>query len=302
MGKTKTAFVSDLDENKSSEQAYKEKKERQAKEAAAKAQAEKPEGETFITKENKNAKKAKTNKEEEKIKVPGLKGGQKVKVVEAENTLEQEDERIKDQETKEKKVTKEKIRSQKYKVAKTKLTEGKRYNLAEAIKLAQETSYSSFDGTIELHLVVKKVGTSATVTLPHSSGKTKKVEVANDETLKKLKDGKIDFDVLLATPEMMPKLVAYARVLGPKGLMPNPKNGTLISDISKAKSFSTDALTIKTEKAAPLIHTAIGKVSLETQKLIENAESIFKTLDGSKKIIRAFTKASMGPSVRIEVR
>lgn len=288
MGKTKTAFIAEVqDENKSSQDAYKEKKVRQAKEAAARA----------------GVKESATKKDEEKkIHIPGLKGGQRVKIVEAES-LPEVAEILSDTDTKtQKKTAKEpKIRSKKYLEQKSKVTPGRAYALADAIKLAQETSYSSFDGTIELHLMVKKTGTTAQVVLPHAAGKEKKIEVATDATIEKLKTGKVDFDVLLATPDMMPKLVVFAKILGPRGMMPNPKNGTLLSTIAKAKNFSANSRSIKTEKEAPLIHTAIGKVSQKTEELVENAEVILIALGGNKQVIKAFAKASMGPSVRIQI-
>ncbi len=253
--------------------------------------------------QDKNKDKAKGPEQSRRVRVAGLKGGQRrVKIVEAEQ-LPEDTEKLGDKDTKKtKEATKPRTRSKKYDEAKAKVAQGKAYNLPEAIKLAQETSYSSFDGSVELHIMVKRVGTSANVTLPNSTGKEKRVEVATDETIKKLSEGKVDFDVLLATPDMMPKLVPFARILGPRGMMPNPKNETLISDPSKAKNYSANSVTLKTEKSAPLIHTAIGKVSQETGKLVENAESIFKALGGNKQIISVYTKASMGPSVKVEVK
>ncbi|MBI3443758.1 hypothetical protein HY008_03730, partial [Candidatus Woesebacteria bacterium] len=182
------------------------------------------------------------------------------------------------------------------KIDKTKL-----YALPEAIKLVKETSYSKFDGAVELHLVIKKAGTSANVSLPHSAGKQKKVEVASEETVKKLSEGKIDFDVLLATAEMMPKLVPFARVLGPRGLMPNPKNGTLIKNAKEAGKFSGNSLTLKAEKEAPLIHMVIGRVSQEDRELIENAEAIIGVFGKDKQLVRAYAKATMGPSVKLAI-
>lgn len=258
MGKTKTAFVGEVVEEKPK----KEKKEK-----------------------------------EKKVHIAGLKGGQRIKVVEAEAAPTKEEE-VKEEE---KKVKAPKVRSKKYQEAKTKITAGQLYPIDEAIKLVKETSYSKFNGAVELHLVVKKAGLSAKVTLPHSAGKEKKVEVASDETIKKLESGKIDFDILLATPEMMPKLVPFARILGSKGLMPNPKNGTLISDIKKAKSFSAATLNLKTEKEAPLMHTVVGKVSQDEKQLKENTEAILNALGGSKQILKAYLKATMGPSVKIAI-
>jgi large subunit ribosomal protein L1 len=154
---------------------------------------------------------------------------------------------------------------------------------------------------MELHMVVKKSGISGQVTLPFQAGKTKKVEIADENTIEKLRSGKIDFDILIATPEMMPKLVPFARLLGPKGLMPNPKNGTLVNDPKKATSFSTATVTLKTEKEAPLIHTVVGKNSQKDEEIVGNVEAILKVFGGSKQIVRAFVKSTMSPSVKLQL-
>lgn len=243
--------------------------------------------------------------EEEKVHISGLKGGQRVKVVEAapneEAPILEEGAEATETEGKKTKKVVEKIRSKKYQEAKAKIELGKAYPVKDAVKLVKETSYSKFDGTVELHLMVKKTGTNVQVTLPHTAGREKKIEIADDATIDKLKTGKIDFDVLIATPDMMPKLVPFARILGPKGLMPNPKNGTLVPDPKKAKGFSAGTMTLKTEKEAPLIHTVIGKVSQADSELAENMEAIFKALGGAKQIVRAFVKSTMSPSVKLQV-
>ena len=239
--------------------------------------------------------------EEGKVHVAGLKGGQRVKVVEAAVTEEAPIEDIKlqsDKGTKSKKII-EKVRGKKYVEAKKKFDREKFYKVLEAVKLVKDSSYSKFDGTMELHLVMKKAGISSQVALPFQAGKQKKVEIADENTVAKLKEGKIDFDILVATQEIMPKLVPFARLLGPKGLMPNPKNGTLVPDLKKAKAYSTGAVTVKTEKEAPLIHTVVGKNSQADKEIVENIEAIFKVLGGNKQIVRAFVKSTMSPSVKI---
>lgn len=273
MGKTKTAFVTGVaEEAKTSAERYKEKKEKQAlREAQGK---------------------------QKKVHIAGLKGGQRVKMVEAEVVPTEEPQAASP--TSHKATRAPRLRGKKYLQSKTKIDRHKTYSLPEAIKLVKETSYSKFDGTIELHLVVKKTGFSANVTLPHPAGKEKKVEIASDATIKKLAAGKIDFDVLLATPEMMPKLVPFAKVLGPKGLMPNPKNGTLITDPKKIKDFSAASTVIKTEKEVPLIHTVIGKVSQTEKELIANFEAIIKAIS-EKQIVKAYLKATMGPSIKLTI-
>lgn len=266
MGKTKTQFVEGSSDIKSGEEKYKEKQ------------------------------KKKAEKESEKVHIAGLKGGQRVVAISAEPT---------DSETEAEKKTKDaskgpKVRSKKYKDAKAKVTQDKFYAIIDAIKLLKDTSFSKFDGTCEIHMVVKKEGISANYELPYSGGKQKKVEVADEATLEKLKSGKIDFDVLLATADMMPKLVPFARLLGPKGMMPNPKNGTLIKDKKDAGKFSGNRVMVKTEKGAPLIHTTFGKVSQKEEELIKNCETILDAIN-RKVIDRAYVKATMGPAIKLKV-
>ena len=261
---------------------------------------------TTIVGENKNKEKhQKARKTEEgKMHLSGLKGGQRIKIVGAAPEEEAPilEESAKKTETSIQKTKRtEKKRGKKYLESKKKFDSTKTFSPSEAVKIVKDTSYSKFDGTVELHLVVKKAGTSIQVALPHQAGRTKKVEIASDKTIEKLKEGKIDYDVLVATPDMMPKLVPFARILGPKGLMPNPKNGTLVTDPKKLSSFSASTITIKTEREAPLVHTVVGKVSQEDEEIVENIEAILKALGGGKQIIRGYLKATMGPAIKLKI-
>jgi len=195
----------------------------------------------------------------------------------------------------------EKVRGKKYLESKGKVSRTTLYKTEDAIKAVKESSYSKFDGTMELHLVVKKTGVNVQTTLPYSTGKQKKIEIADDKTLAKLKEGKVDFDLLLATADMMPKLAMFARLLGPKGLMPNPKNGTVIKSEKDAEKFKGNLITLKTEREAPIVHTSFGKVSQKDEELVKNTEAILTALGGSKTIIRAFMKSTMSPSVKIQI-
>jgi large subunit ribosomal protein L1 len=256
-----------------------------------------------MAKEDKNKLKSeKAHKADEaKVHISGLKGGQRVKAVGASSTEESAVTAEGSTQAKSsggRKVT-EKVRGKKYVESKKKFDHEKYFALKEAVKLVKDSSYSKFDGTMELHLIVKKTGLSASVSLPFQAGKTKKVEIADDTTIEKLKAGKIDFDVLVATVAMMPKLVPFARLLGPKGLMPNSKNGTLVPDEKKAKSYSAGNVLLKTEKEAPLVHTVVGKNSQKDEEIIANVEVVLKAFGGGKQIEKAFIKSTMSPSVKL---
>jgi large subunit ribosomal protein L1 len=281
MGKTKTAFVSDTGSAEvSGKEAY-EAKRKKKEEAEAKKKAQ--------------------------IAGLGLKGGERIKVVggeipteipnEERATTESTEKRTEG--TEKKKPVKIKTHGKNYTSAKGKISRDKLYSLSDAIKLLKELKFSKFDETVELHLVVKKVGTSAQVTLPFSAGKAKMVEVADDKTLEKLKSGKLDFDILLATAEMMPKLVPFAKTLGPKGLMPNPKNGTLIKSAKEAEKFKGNSLGLRTEKDKPLVHTVVGKLSQKEEELLSNTQTILEGFAGSKQIIKAYMKSTMSPSIKL---
>lgn len=274
MGKTKTAVIGGIEDEskKTSKQLYTEKKARQ---------------------------KAKTD-EDQKIRVSGLKGGERVKVVTGEST-EVASTQVSEKDTKDKFKRVKTPRGKKYLEAKSKLNKNKKYTVKDAITEIKKVIYSSFDETMELHLIMKKKPTTVTVTLPHSFGKGKKVAVADDKVISDIEKNKIDFDILLATPEMMPKLVAFAKILGPRGLMPNPKNGTIIKTKKDAEKFSSNTLNLKTEKEAPLIHTSFGKVSMDDKELTENAETILKELGKNKQIVKAFLKSTMSPSIKIQL-
>jgi len=238
----------------------------------------------------------KSLKEEKGVHIPGLKGGERVVAVAAEPLPE---EQAPQEQKSEKKKKASKARGKKYLAKKIKIDPKKGYPLAEAITLLKETSYSRFDGAAEIHLVVAKKGISAEVSLPYFKGKEKRVEIASEETIKKIEAGKIDFDVLLSTPAFMPKLLKYAKILGPKGLMPNPKNGTITEKPEEAiKTYQKASLSIKTESSFPLIHAVFGKISQPEKELEENLKALLSAV-GARNIRKAVIKATMGPGIRI---
>lgn len=199
------------------------------------------------------------------------------------------------------KVAQKKVRprSPKYASARSKVDKTTTYDPFAAVELLKRLSYTKFDGTVEAHAVLKEVGESATITFPHSTGKKRVVVIADDKVLAEIEAGNINFDVLIASPDMMPKLTKYARVLGPRGLMPNPKMGTLTPNPEKAKeTLEAGAMTIKTEKKAPLIHVSIGKVSSDTKDLVENIEALVKAFKG--KMLRLTISATMSPGIKVD--
>lgn len=248
-------------------------------------------------------KKVKPSKKETKIHLSGLKGGQRIKVVEAPSVVEtMEGLGTSAEQTTPQKEREEHHRGKKYLEARAKVDPKKAYSLADATKLLKETSTSKFDGSVELHLVLGKDSVNAKIELPHSTGKVRKVEIAGDETIEKLKSGKIDFDVLLASPETMSRLVPLAKLLGPRGLMPNPKNGTLVADPRKSvESFSGNHIMVKTEKSAPLTHNVVAKVGQPEKEIEDNIKAVLQSV-GENNIKKAVVSPSMGPGINIAIQ
>ncbi len=224
-----------------------------------------------------------------------------------------------------------KQRGKKYVEALGKIEKGKAYTKEEAIKLAKETSISKFDGSVEvavrLNLDTKKADQQlrGAIVLPHGTGKTKKVLViAKGDNAKKAeeagadyvgdvdmlekieKENWFDFDVMIATPDMMPLLGKLGRVLGPKGLMPNPKTGTVTTDVAKAVSeVKAGRVEYRTDSFGN-VHGIIGKVSFTEEQLLDNLNAFIATIVKVKPstvkgdyIKNIAITTTMGPGIKI---
>ncbi len=200
-----------------------------------------------------------------------------------------------------------KVRSTRYSASKKMIDRNKQYNIEEALTLLTQLQKAKFDETVELHINTIEKGVSGNVTLPHGTGKQTKVAIISpnhdpkgaDELLKKIEAGKLDFDILIATPDAMPKLAKVARVLGPRGLMPNPKNGTISAKPEEvAKKYAGGQIAFKTEVKAPIIHVAVGKLSFGTEKLQHNIQALLGSIDKAK-MKNAYVKSTMSPSLKI---
>ncbi|HSF79654.1 MAG TPA: 50S ribosomal protein L1 [Anaerolineales bacterium] len=222
----------------------------------------------------------------------------------------------------------------KYLAAAAKVDRDQNYSPEEAIALAKDTSIASFDATVELHIRLGVDPRHAdqqvrdVVVLPHGLGKTVRVLVFaqgegaslareadadfvadDDETIKKIQDGWTEFDVAIATPDMMGKVGRLGRVLGPRGLMPNPRAGTVVNSediprvITEAKAGRVE---FRVDKTANL-HVPVGKVSFEQKKLYDNVaalmEAIRKARPAAAKgtyIRRVTITTTMGPGIKID--
>ena len=211
------------------------------------------------------------------------------------------------------------------------IEKGKAYDIKEALELATKTNPAKFDASVEIHV---RLGVDprqadqnirATVALPNGSGKSVRVavfapeadhtkatkagaEIVGDEDFLKLLDKEeINFDILVATPAYMPKLGKYARLLGPRGLMPNPKSGTVAADVAKAVSEAkAGRVEYRVDKQA-IVHVAIGKVSFGADKLHENAAAFLDSLKAQKpgSIKGVYVKSTsvsttMGPGIKVD--
>lgn len=205
------------------------------------------------------------------------------------------------------------------------------YDMKEAIELAKKTSTVNFDATVE---VAFRLGIDTrkndqqirgAVVLPNGTGKTQRVLVfAKGEKLKeaeaagadyagdaeyitKIQQGWFDFDVIVATPDMMGEVGKIGRVLGPKGLMPNPKTGTVTFDVAKAVAeIKAGKVEYRADKAG-IIHAPIGKASFDNEKLEENFQTVFETIQKAKPAAAKGTymksvniTTTMGPAVKVD--
>jgi large subunit ribosomal protein L1 len=226
-----------------------------------------------------------------------------------------------------------KFRGKKYRAAALKIEKGRHYELAEAIALAKETVTTKFDSTVELHI---NLGVDprqadqmvrASLVLPAGSGKKLRVAVVvpaakqaeaktagadlvgEQDLVAKIEKGKLDFDVLIATPDMMPVLGKVAKILGPKGLMPNPKSGTVTTDVTKAVSETKAGRVEFRIDSSAIVHQAIGKASFKADDLLVNAKSVLQAATKAKPAgakgtyVKGITlTTSMGPAIRLDVQ
>lgn len=213
-----------------------------------------------------------------------------------------------------------------------KIDANKAYEPLEALELLKETSTAKFDETAEVHI---KLGIDpkytdqqirTTVSLPKGTGQSVRVAViargekvkeaeeagaeisGSEELIDEILKGMMDFDILIATPDMMPKVARLGRVLGPKGLMPSPKGGTVTADLTSAVSeFKAGKLEFRADRSG-IVHVKFGKASFSAQDLLANLKSVQETVDrnrpsGAKgRYWRSiFISSSMGPSINLDI-
>jgi large subunit ribosomal protein L1 len=220
-----------------------------------------------------------------------------------------------------------------FEAAKKEVDALKTYTLEEGIALAKKTATTKFVGNVEAHIRLgidpKKTDQAVrgTVNLPHGTGKTKRIAAfvspakekeaqdagavifGGEELIKKIKETeKLDFDIAIAEPAMMAKMAQIAKILGPKGLMPNPKTGTVSADIGKAvKEFAAGKIEFKNDESGN-VHVLLGKANFTDEQLAANLKAFVEALNGvkptglKKEFIQAATvHASMGPGIKVKV-
>ena len=191
--------------------------------------------------------------------------------------------------------------SKKYQALSDQFDKTKAYSLKEALETLVKLQRKSFDETVELHLNTASTGISGQITLPHGTGKKTRVAIATDALITEVEKGIINFDVLVAEPTMMAKLAKVAKVLGPRGLMPNPKNGTITPKPEEvAKKYEDGQINFKTEAKAPIIHLTVGKISFGPEKLTENIEALIAAIKKAN-IVNATLKSTMSPGLKIKI-
>lgn len=221
-------------------------------------------------------------------------------------------------------------RGKKYRKLAEQIEKGKIYNLLPAIELVTKTSPTTFDATVELHIRLNVDPKHAdqnvrdSISLPAGTGKNIRIAVFADievvaaakqagadiagleEITSMIDKNKLDFDILISSPNLMPQLGKYAKILGPRGLMPNPKSGTVTTDIAKAVREAKAGRVEYRADNAGIVHVGIGKVSFGSQKLHQNAEALLNNIKSNRpaSVKSTFIKSiyittSMGPSISV---
>ncbi|MEN9698114.1 MAG: hypothetical protein RL448_69 [Actinomycetota bacterium] len=222
-------------------------------------------------------------------------------------------------------------RSKKYTAAAAKVEAGRLYSPVEAVKLAKETSTTKYDATVEVALFLGVDPAKAdqairsTVNLPHGTGKTARVLVfaggqnadaaraagadivGADELIAEVEKGRLDYDAVVATPDLMGKVGRLGKVLGPRGLMPNPKTGTVTTDVAKAVTdIKGGKIEFRVDKHANL-HYIIGKTSFTAEQLADNYSAAFEEVLRAKPssskgtyIKKAVISTTMGPGIQVD--
>ena len=212
----------------------------------------------------------------------------------------------------------------KFRDAAAKIEVGKVYSLKEAVALARQTSPVKFDASVEVHVNLSVDPRHAdqnirdNLVLPAGTGKTVRVAVFADEAAEgadlqgvetitqQLDKGEMNFDILIATPTNMPKLGKYARALGPRGLMPNPKSGTVTTDVAKAVREAKAGRVEYRVDSTGIVHLGVGKVSFDEAKLLQNVQAVLTSIKGNKPasvkgnyVKAVYVSTSMGPSIPV---
>lgn len=305
-------------------------KEVKATEKPAKAEAPKPEAEV---KEEKAEKKttAKAGKRSEKAIKEAEEKAAKEERKAKHDTTPQDEAEAKAKQKQNPTRSRLQRRGKNYRKLAEQIEKGKTYGLKEALALATKTSVGKFDGTVEIHTNLNVDPRQAdqnirgTVALPNGTGKAVRVAVfvgadqadkakkagadfvGEEEIIAKLDKEQLDFDVLISTPANMPKLGKYARLLGPRGLMPNPKSGTVTANVAKAvEEAKAGRVEYRVDKQA-IVHQAVGKVSFGADKLYANAKAFIDNLNQNKPssvkgaLIKGITvSTTMGPGIKVD--
>jgi large subunit ribosomal protein L1 len=211
-----------------------------------------------------------------------------------------------------------------------KLEKGKVYNLEQAVDLAKQTSHVKFDATVEMHINLDVDPRHAdqnirdSLVLPAGTGKSVRIAVLTDDAaaakeagadlagtddlLAALDKGKTDFDILIATPTLMSRLGKYARTLGPRGLMPNPKSGTVTTDIKKAITEAKAGRVEYRVDSTGIVHLGVGKVSFTPDQLLKNTQAVLASIKANKPqsvkgnyVKAVYMTTTMGPSIAIDL-